>query len=410
MTILFFSNPGRAQTGKGLLVDSLLNANAKERTAMLFRIAGMEEQQIGTKTKQLLEKILPEWYRNEPDAGLHSAVDYLLRHSKTGERSRKTDWHFSDKLALIDEQLAGHVNTTRQWFVTHELQTFSVIHGPVSFTMGSPAAEAHRTPDELQHSVTIPRSYAISTKEITVAQFQRFLDANPLVKERARKDSSKYPSIENRRLLLGSPEKDCPQIFVTWYEAAAYCNWLSKMDGIPESQWCYPAVEILQSGIEISKDYLDKKGYRLPTEAEWEYAARAGTVTSHFFGETDELLPEYAWYSRNPPKSATDPKNPEDPVHTYPVGELKPNPFGLFDVYGNVWEWCDVQRTPYTAMAVQDEPASNIRITDSLKMVRRGGSYSYDHETTRSAHRGAPYYLANQRRDSVGFRVARTIK
>lgn len=275
--------------------------------------------------------------------------------------------------------------------------------------MGSPSTEKYRTDDELQHHVIIPRSFAISTKEITVVQFQQFLDENPLIRQNAGKDSLKFPSPENKKLLIFSPEGNCPQIYVTWYEAAQYCNWLSKKDGLPENEWCYPPNEMIGKGMKISKDYLDRKGYRLATEAEWEYAARAGTITSHYFGENDELLPLYAWYSKNPPNKKSDPIDPNDPNHSFPAGQLKPNRFGLFDVYGNVWEWCDSRRQPYEAGKSIDEATGNILITDSTAMIRRGGSFSYGKETMRSAHRGALNYYPNQRRDNVGFRIARTI-
>ena len=296
-----------------------------------------------------------------------------------------------------------------QLFLTSQSQTMVTIQGPVTFLMGSPTNEMYRTEDELQHQVTIPRSFAISTKEITVLQFQKFLDSNPDIKQAANLDPSKFPSIENKKLFIFSPEEQCPQIYVTWYEAAQYCNWLSKLDGIPESEWCYPPNDQIKSGMVISKDYVKRKGYRLPTEAEWEYAARAGTMTSRFYGESDELLSEYAWYSKNPPRTKSDKNDPNDPQHTYPVGQLKPNPYGLFDIYGNVWEWCDSRRQSYTSDSIMDEPVESIIITDSVAMVRRGGSFSYGKDVMRSAHRGALNYFPNQRRDNVGFRIARTI-
>ena len=293
---------------------------------------------------------------------------------------------------------------------TSESHTLVIINGPVTFMMGSPLNEKYRTDDELQHPVTIPRSFAISTKEVTVAQFQKFLEANPDIKQASTLDPSKFPSTENDRLLIFSPEKECPQIYVTWYEAAQYCNWLSKQDGIPESEWCYPANERIKSGMVIPKEYLNRKGYRLPTEAEWEYAARAGTTTSRFFGESDEQLSEYAWYSKNPPMTKSDKNDPNDPQHTFPVGQLKPNPFGLYDIYGNVWEWCDSRRQTYSSSHTRDEAAEDITITDSMAMVRRGGSFSYGKDVMRSAHRGAENYFPNQRRDNVGFRIAKTIQ
>jgi formylglycine-generating enzyme required for sulfatase activity len=304
---------------------------------------------------------------------------------------------------------SANSTTTGSRYQTSEGHTMVVIAGPVTFIMGSPENEALRDTGEVQHTVIIPRTFAIATKEITVEQFQRFLDENPAIKERAGKDSSKSPLADNKKLLQFSPDKQCPQIFVTWYEAAAYCNWLSKKEGIPEDQWCYPPLEQIGSVMWLPEDYLHRKGYRLPTEAEWEYACRAGTTTSHFFDPTGDSLSDYAWFSKNPPRKRSDPINPSDPHHTHPVGQLKPNPFGLYDIYGNVWEWCGTQRRPYRKETVVDNEESRLMITDSVAMVRRGGSYSYGRETTRSAHRGDATYFPGQRRDNVGFRIARTL-
>jgi formylglycine-generating enzyme required for sulfatase activity len=301
------------------------------------------------------------------------------------------------------------VNELRS-FLSSQNHKMIILPGPITFKMGSPEEEKYRSEDELLHDVYIPRSFAVSSTEVTVSQFQKFLDANPEIKQRAREDPSKNPSIENKTVLKFSPEPTCPQVYVTWYEATQYCNWLSKMDGLPENEWVYPLLENIKSGMTISKNYLKKTGYRLPTEAEWEFAARAGTSTSRFYGDSDEDLSQYAWYSKNPPQNKSDPNDPNDPTHTYPVGKLKPNQFGLYDVYGNVWEWCDSRRLNYTSGKSSDENTEDIIITDTVPMVRRGGSYSYGKDVMRSAHRGAAQYLPNQRRDNVGFRIARTIR
>ena len=101
--------------------------------------------------------------------------------------------------------------------------------------MGSPPDEAGRTPDEARHRVRIPRSFAIATTEVTVAQFQQFLDANPEVKaQHTRLDNPGQIAEALQRL---SPDDDGPRTMMTWYEAAMYCNWLSQQAGLPESEW-----------------------------------------------------------------------------------------------------------------------------------------------------------------------------
>jgi formylglycine-generating enzyme required for sulfatase activity len=333
-------------------------------------------------------------------------VDWLLRHGRQGLADRKLDWHQGDALRAIDRDLAGQPPKDRNWFVTRQGHTLAVVQGPVEFTMGSPRYEPgrNRSGDEAPHRVRIPRSFAIATKEVTVGQFQRFLDANPEIKKRAQSDGQKDPTREGRIMKRLALDDDCPQILMTWFEAAQYCNWLSQQEGIPEEQWCYPALDQIKEGMELPRGHLRRTGYRLPTEAEWEYACRAGATTSRFYGSSEELLREYAWYT-----GTTFNERP------WPVGQLEPNDLGLFDVYGNVWEWGHDQWKQYPS-----EPGERVRedsedatssVSREQKRPRRGGSYTYEAEFLRSAHRGTKDgYIPDERRDSVGFRVARTVR
>jgi hypothetical protein len=186
---------------------------------------------------------------------------------------------------------------------------------------------------------------------------------------------------------------------VIWYEAAAYCNWLSLKEGLPQQEWCYEpnASGQYAEGMKPAADFLSRTGYRLPTEAEWEYACRAGAVTSRYYGETRELLPKYAWYQENSKE------------RTWPVGSLQPNEFGLFDMQGNVWQWCQGAyadyRLPEGGGAVEDlvEAAA---ATDKISRVLRGGSFLARPSSVRSANRGRD--LPVIRSTVTGFRVART--
>ena len=151
-----------------------------------------------------------------------------------------------------------------------------VIPGPVEFLMGSPSTEADRWegPEgnwEQQHRKRIGHSFAIAAREVTVEQFLRFRKDHEYSKQHA-------------------PTPDCPVNIVTWYDAAAYCNWLSKQEGIRERQWCYLPndKDEYAEGMKLAPDYLKRTGYRLPSEAEWEYASRARAVTSRYYGETEE--------------------------------------------------------------------------------------------------------------------------
>src|SRR5262249_52040544 len=148
--------------------------------------------------------------------------------------------------------------------------------------------------------------FAIATHKVSVEEFLRF---------RPGFGYSPYYA----------PSRDCPVELVSWFDAAAYCNWLSEQEGIAKEQWCYEpnSKGEYTEGMKVKSEFSRLAGYRLPTEVEWEYACRAESVTSRHFGETDELLGQYSWYT----------KNSQDRC-MLPVGTLKPNDWGLFDVLG----------------------------------------------------------------------------
>jgi formylglycine-generating enzyme required for sulfatase activity len=258
-----------------------------------------------------------------------------------------------------------------------------LVSGPVEFRMGSPAGETARQEDETLHRRRIGRSFALASKPVTVEEFQRFLKDRPDVRHN-------YPT-------RYSQGPDTPIITVTWFQAAQYCNWLSEKEGIPEEEWCYPPHADIKEGMKPYPDYLKRKGYRLPTEAEWECACRAGAEASYSYGGGRELLPRYAWYLQNSDN------------RSWPVGQKRPNDWGLFDMHGNVWNWCQGSAGPYPP-GREGKPAEDEEdqrdITDKLDRVLRGGSFSYSPSAVRSAFR-----LTNRpsfRSRSVGLRPART--
>lgn len=373
------------------------------RRALILSLGGFSSEQLpADRQKPLIARLL-RLYRSDPDPGLHSAIDWLLRYGRQGLTDRKLDWQQGEALREIDRELAEQPPKDRNWFMTKQGHTLAVIHGTVEFTMGAPRYEPGRdkTDDEALHRVRITRSFAIATKEVTVGQFQRFLDANPEIKRRAQAAGGRDPTREGPTLKRLSLDDDCPQVMMTWFEAAQYCNWLSQQEGIPEEQWCYPSLSEIKEGMQLPRDHLHRVGYRLPTEAEWEYACRAGATTSRFYGSSEELLREYAWY--------TGTSFNERP---WPVGQLKPNDFGLFDMYGNVWEWGQNwwrQDPPEPGSHIrEDSEDATLTVSKDQKRPRRGGSFTYGADFMRSAYRNG--YIPDERRDSVGFRVARTVR
>ena len=181
-----------------------------------------------------------------------------------------------DQRLLQIGQKSAKGKSRPQWYVNSQGQTMVVVPGPVEFLMGSPPTKARRSDEEQLRLERIGRTFAIAAKAVTVEQFLRF-----------RKDYNRvHPKIV--------PADDCPVPGTTWYEAAEYCNWLSKQEGLPEKQWCYEPNKAgkFAEGMKMAPGYLKRNGYRLPTESEWEYACRAGAVTSRYYGQSRRVAGE----------------------------------------------------------------------------------------------------------------------
>jgi formylglycine-generating enzyme required for sulfatase activity len=336
--------------------------------------------------KKLLVQQLQELYRTAADPGVHASAEWLLRqwHEEAWLVQTNAAWaqdkeQKEKRLKEIQEILTQEKDQAKpQWYITGQGQTMVVIPGPVEFVMGSPLTEADRQSDELQHKRRIGRTFALAAGPVTKEQFLRFLP--------------KFSHTQMQRY----PDPTCPIGGVVWYEAAAYCNWLSKQEEIPEDQWCY-AANAQGRVTKLKVNYLSLTGYRLPTEAELEYATRAGAVTSRSYGETEELLPRYGWYFKNSGE------------RTWPVGNKKPNDLGLFDLHGNVFCWCQESYKNYPKPkddeAVEDKE-DDFDIKDSDSRVLRGGSFGIHASFVRCAYRnrGGPAIRYNY----VGFRPART--
>ena len=220
-----------------------------------------------------------------------------------------------------------------------------------TFMMGSPKSEEERQDDETQHEVTIGKDYYLGVYEVTQAQYEKVMGKNPSYFQGA---------------VVGNENADLPVENVSWDEAVKFCK---KLSDLPEEK---------KAGRE----------YRLPTEAEWEYACRAGSKTAYSFDDEEGLLPEYGWFSRNS----------SDRTHT--VGLLEPNAWGLYDMHGNVWEWCSDRQGKYPKGAVSDPTGPKV---GSFRVLR-GGSWFLGAANCRSANRirNDPSY----RLYYYGFRVA----
>jgi formylglycine-generating enzyme required for sulfatase activity len=232
-----------------------------------------------------------------------------------------------------------------------------------TFTMGSPG-EVGMFGGQTAHQVTVS-AFAICLTEVTQGQWEAVMGSNP----------------SDCRVGCGN---DLPVQSVSWLDAVGYLNRLTELEG----ERLEPCYEI--SGETVRWPNRQCTGYRLPTEAEWEYAARAGTTTRFSFGDDDSGLEAHAWYGTN------------SGGRVHPVGTKEPNAWRLRDVHGNVWEWVWDWYEPYSS-----EPASDPTGTqEGIIRVLRGGSFGVVPGYLRSAFRVRLW--PGDRRWDYGFRCARS--
>ncbi|GHU24625.1 hypothetical protein FACS1894164_11690 [Spirochaetia bacterium] len=250
-----------------------------------------------------------------------------------------------------------------------------------TFMMGSPKGEPDRSSDETQHQVRISRDFYMSKCEVTQKEYQEVMRTNP-----------SYFEGDN-----------LPVEQVSWYDAIEYCNAKSLKEGLT------PAYTIDKSRKDPNNraDDDDLKwvvtwsrsanGYRLPTEAEWEYACRGGTATP--FSTGNNITTDQANYNGNYPYNGN--ATGTNREKTTPVGSFTANAWGLYDMHGNVWEWCWDWKGDYSSSS-QTDPSG---VASGTYRVLRGGEWNLGARALRSALRN--YRDATSRYNYVGFRVVR---
>jgi formylglycine-generating enzyme required for sulfatase activity len=220
-----------------------------------------------------------------------------------------------------------------------------------TFMMGSPKSEEGRQKDETQHEVTISKDYYLGVHEVTQAQYETVMGKNPSHFQGA---------------IVGNENADLPVENVSWDDAVEFCK---KLSDLPEEK---------KAG----------RVYRLPTEAQWENACRAGSKTAYLFDDEEGLLPEYGWFNRNSSR------------RTHTVVLLEPNAWGLYDMHGNVWEWCSDWYGDYPKGAVSDPVGPR---KGSFRVLR-GGCWIVEAPFCQSALRRCNFPSGSG--SYYGFRVA----
>ncbi|NOZ34472.1 MAG: formylglycine-generating enzyme family protein [Chlorobi bacterium] len=255
-----------------------------------------------------------------------------------------------------------------------------------TYTMGSNSGVPEEKP---AHKVTV-NSFYIGEHEVTVAEYKKFASATgkrlPEPPDKEWMDSHKYTQmfyVSSGKQWWGW-EPNLPMQHVNWYDASEYCNWLSKQNGLSK---CY--VKNADGGWDFDRT---KNGYRLPTEAEWEFAARGGNKSGKYKYSGSDNINSVAWYDETSKLSG--PKN---------VKTKDPNELGIYDMSGNVWEWCsDYYQTSYYSKSPEKNPFC---ATPMPYRVIRGGSWHYRAELAKVTSRDGP--KAGMSNYNYGFRLAK---
>ncbi len=294
--------------------------DAALRSGLCAALGTVKVESLAAEERQEATQCLLELFTEASDGATHSAAAWALRR-----------WNVPlPRVTATREPVGEH-----KWFVNSLGMTMLEIP-PGTFEMGDPEITNSKL-----HRVTLTRRFFVSDTEVQVEQFRRFMADSAAVK----------PTNWTGPKPNYSPTEDCPVQNVSWFDAVLFCNWLSAQE---KCRPCYRQGEDEAWTYDRTAD-----GYRLLAEAEWEYACRAGTTTIFSFGSDPEWLSEHGYFVGN---SGT---------RSWPVGSKLPNPFGLFDMHGNIAEWCWDWHTPFAGEVIDP-----IGPATGTSKVLRGGSYS----------------------------------
>ncbi len=305
---------------------------------------------------------------------------------------------------------AKHLTTPVE--LAHPSGISFVLIPPGEFLMGSTPAQAHEAEkllrdllervhaserdrlaneEQPRHRVVISRPFRIGRTEVTIGQYRKFVQSANYVTETERFGGGNSGKIDEsdpkkKNINWKAPgykvTEESPVTQITVADMFEFCNWLSKQDG---KKPCYH----LDQNTRWQRT-ANANGYRLPTEAEWEYACRAGTTGQYSFGNDVAMLGDYAWFNKN-----------ANAFGAGPVASKKPNPWGLYDMHGNAWERCqDYHEAKWYARSDEIDPQGPV---SGSRTIVRGGGWHYFHLHCRSAYRNN--YSPISRTANTGFRI-----
>jgi formylglycine-generating enzyme required for sulfatase activity len=344
-------------------------SDAALRSGLCLGIGGIPSGQLTAAERAAWKPVLMQWYETASDGGTHSAAGWALR-----------QWG----IAAPAMSPTSQPSEGRLWFVNSLGMTLLRIN-PGAFV------REERTPENKDQTVQLTRSIFLSDREVSVGQFQQFTSVSGGNTDRNGPDTPwsrrSYPNAQI------NASTDHPVQMVDWYDAVLFCNWLSHEEGRTA---CYERTgkkeKVKLDNSEYERDVwrvvADATGYRLPTEAEWEYSCRAGTTTEFASGNDQEMLRKYAVFQARHPASC---------------GNKLPNGWGLFDMHGNLWEWCWDGYGPYDTKSPAVDPTGAVGIP--AHRVFRGGGWEGSAVDARASRRRwcSPEVWSS----GIGFRVAR---
>jgi serine/threonine protein kinase/formylglycine-generating enzyme required for sulfatase activity len=336
----------------------------------------------------------------------------------------KTDTGQTPRLLTAEETDA--INSQKDWAARVKTPVISTsalgiklaLIPPGEFLMGAPDSERRRHLNEKQHRVRLTKPFYLGVYEITQSEFERVMGHNPSYFSNSGGRTEAATGVDTSRYPVDS---------VTWFDAIEFCNKLSEKEG---RQPYYRIADIERNSAgwirEAKVTVEGGGGYLLPTEAQWEYACRAGTTTPFNFGTADNGA-DCNCMGKAP--YGTEEQGRSIGMNA-PVGSYRPNAFGLYDMHGNVWEWCwDLYNDSYYKHSPEADPPGPVRAASTIRKnprtknapepdptrppdgpnrVHRGGCWSNVARDCRSASRN--WRLPGFRDDGLGFRVARSVE